>query len=212
MIVRIWAWFIIYFTHYMPLSCSPCLTNPLSFPKKMGFDLYPIDFEWVRGWRYKPLFSYVNYVWKILVSIRKQDLDKKVEILWLYQNKVNSSLISIYNCKMVYWTRLSYTESLIVCVLFCLFRVWWLSIFDKYLLVLTEKLQRLWILQTGHNQRLLWHCHLQRQWLWSNLWWGPWYAYCGQCGKKYQFLLLLRLVPQRSLLWQFSLGWITIRE
>ena len=37
---------------------------------------------------------------------------------WLYQSKVHSSLVSIHNCKMVYWTRLSYTESLIVCVLF----------------------------------------------------------------------------------------------
>ena len=159
MIVRIWAWFIIYFTHYIPLSYSPWFTNPLSFPKKMGFDLYPIDFEWVRSWRYKPSLSYyVNYVWKILViSIRKQDLDKKAEILWLYQHKVHSSLVSIHSCKMVYWTRLSYNGSLIVCVLFfCLFRVCWLSIFDKYLLVLTEKLQRVWILQKGHNQRLLW--------------------------------------------------------
>ena len=165
MIVRIWAWFIIYFTHYIPLSCSPWFTNPLSFPKKMGFDLYPIDFEWVRSWRYKPSLSYyVNYVWKMLViSIRKQDLDKKAEILWLYQHKVHSSLVSIHSCKMVYWTRLSYNGSLIVCVLFfCLFRVCWLSIFDKYLLVLTEKLQRVWILQTGHNQRLLWLRHLQR--------------------------------------------------
>ena len=121
MIVRIWAWFIIYFTHYIPLSCSPWFTNPLSFPKKMGFDLYPIDFEWVRSWRYKPsLFYYVNYVWKILViSIRKQDLDKKAEILWLYQHKVHSSLVSIHSCKMVCWTRLSYNGSLIVCVLFC---------------------------------------------------------------------------------------------
>ena len=120
MIVRIWAWFIIYFTHYIQLSCSPWFTNPLSFPKKMGFDLYPIDFEWVRSWRYKPsLFYYVNYVWKILViSIRKQDLDKKAEILWLYQHKVHSSLVSIHSCKMVYWTRLSYNGSLIVCVLF----------------------------------------------------------------------------------------------
>ena len=86
----------------------------------MDFDLYPIDFEWVRSWRYKPsLFYYVNYVWKILViSIRKQDLDKKAEILWLYQHKVHSSLVSIHSCKMVYWTRLSYNGSLIVCVLF----------------------------------------------------------------------------------------------
>ena len=37
---------------------------------------------------------------------------------WLYQGKVHSSLVSIHNCKMVYWTPLSYTESLIVCVLF----------------------------------------------------------------------------------------------
>ena len=36
----------------------------------------------------------------------------------MYQSKVHSSLVSIHNCKMVYWTRLSYTESLIVCVLF----------------------------------------------------------------------------------------------
>ena len=47
---------------------------------------------------------------------------KKIYILrkqkWLYQSKVHSSLASIHNCKMVYWTRLSYTESLIVCVLF----------------------------------------------------------------------------------------------
>ena len=120
MIVRIWAWFIIYFTHYIPLSCSPWFTNPPSFPKKMDFDLYPIDFEWVRSWRYKPsLFYYVNYVWKILViSIRKQDLDKKAEILWLYQHKVHSSLVSIHSCKIVYWTRLSYNGSLIVCVLY----------------------------------------------------------------------------------------------
>ena len=192
MIVRIWAWFIIYFTHYIPLSCSPWFTNPLSFPKKMDFDLYPIDFEWVRSWRYKPsLFYYVNYVWKILViSIRKQDLDKKAEILWLYQHKVHSSLVSIHSCKMVYWTRLSYNGSLIVCVLFfCLFRVCWLSIFDKYLPVLTEKLQRVWILQKGHNQRLLWLRHLQQILLWSNLWCGLWYAYCGRCGRKYRFLL-----------------------
>ena len=61
----------------------------------------------------------MNYVWKILViSIRKQDLDKKAEILWLYQHKVHSSLVSIHSCKMVYWTRLSYNGSLIVCVLF----------------------------------------------------------------------------------------------
>ena len=82
--------------------------------------MYPIDFEWVRSWRYKPsLFYYVNYVWKILViSIRKQDLDKKAEILWLYQHKVHSSLVSIHSCKMVYWTRLSYNGSLIVCGLF----------------------------------------------------------------------------------------------
>ena len=46
-----------------------------------------------------------------------QDLDKEAEILWLYQNKVHSSLVSIHNCKMVYWTRLSYNGSLIVCVL-----------------------------------------------------------------------------------------------
>ena len=192
MIVRIWAWFIIYFTHYIPLSCSPWFTNPLSFPKKMDFDLYPIDFEWVRSWRYKPsLFYYVNYVWKILViSIRKQDLDKKAEILWLYQHKVHSSLVSIHSCKMVYWTRLSYNGSLIVCVLFfCLFRVCWLSIFDKCLLVLTEKLQRVWILQKGHNQRLLWLRHLQQILLWSNLWCGLWYAYCGRCARKYRFLL-----------------------
>ena len=192
MIVRIWAWFIIYFTHYIPLSCSPWFTNPLSFPKKMDFDLYPIDFWWLRSWRYKPsLFYYVNYVWKILViSIRKQDLDKKAEILWLYQHKVHSSLVSIHSCKMVYWTRLSYNGSLIVCVLFfCLFRVCWLSIFDKYLLVLTEKLQRVWILQTGHNRRLLWLRHLQPIFLWSNLWCGPWYAYCGRCGRKYRFFL-----------------------
>ena len=38
----------------------------------------------------------------------------------MYQSKVHSSLVSIHNCKMVYWTRLSYTESLIVCVLFFL--------------------------------------------------------------------------------------------
>ena len=37
---------------------------------------------------------------------------------WLYESKVHSSLVSIHNCKMVYWTRLSYAESLLVCVLF----------------------------------------------------------------------------------------------
>ena len=36
----------------------------------------------------------------------------------MYESKVHSSLVSIHNCKMVYWTRLSYTESLIVCILF----------------------------------------------------------------------------------------------
>ena len=126
----------------------------------------------------------MNYFWKILViSIRKQDLDKKAEILWLYQHKVHSSLVSIHSCKMVYWTRLSYNGSLIVCVLFfCLFRVCWLSIFDKYLLVLTEKLQRVWILQKGHNQRLLWLRHLQPILLWSNLWCGPWYGRTDDAG------------------------------
>ena len=35
------------------------------------------------GTRKPPLFSYVDYVWKIiiLVSLRQQDLDKKAEIL-----------------------------------------------------------------------------------------------------------------------------------
>ena len=122
----------------------------------MGFDLYPIDFEWVRSWRYN-LIMWIMFEKILVISIREQDLDKKAEILWLYQHKVHSSLVSIHSCKMVYWTRLSYNGSLIVCVLFfCLFRVCWLSIFDKYLLVLTEKLQRVWILQKGHNQRLLW--------------------------------------------------------
>ena len=54
----------------------------------------------------------------LVISIRKQDLDKKAEILWLYQHKVHSSLVSIHSCKMVCWTRLSYNGSLIVCVLF----------------------------------------------------------------------------------------------
>ena len=63
-------------------------------------------------WYKPPLFCYGNYTYKVLVE-RKQK--------WLYQSKVHSSLVSIHNCKMVYWTRLSYTESLIVCVLFFVF-------------------------------------------------------------------------------------------
>ena len=83
----------------------------------MGFDLYPIDFEWVRSWRYN-LIMWIMFEKILDISIRKQDLDKKAEILWLYQHKVHSSLVSIHSCKMVYWTRLSYNGSLIVCVLF----------------------------------------------------------------------------------------------
>ena len=83
----------------------------------MGFDLYPIDFEWVRSWRYN-LIMWIMFEKILVISIRKQDLDKKAEILWLYQHKVHSSLVSIHSCKMVCWTRLSYNGSLIVCVLF----------------------------------------------------------------------------------------------
>ena len=83
----------------------------------MGFDLYPIDFEWVQSWRYN-LIMWIMFEKILVISIRKQDLDKKAEILWLYQHKVHSSLVSIHSCKMVYWTRLSYNGSLIVCVLF----------------------------------------------------------------------------------------------
>ena len=83
----------------------------------MDFDLYPIDFEWVRSWRYN-LIMWIMFEKILVISIREQDLDKKAEILWLYQHKVHSSLVSIHSCKMVYWNWLSYNGSLIVCVLF----------------------------------------------------------------------------------------------
>ena len=68
---------------------------------------------------YKPsLFSYGNYTtttsWN---NKKKHDLHiKKAEMVVSKQD--HSSLVFIHNCKMFYWTRLSYTESLIVCVLF----------------------------------------------------------------------------------------------
>ena len=55
----------------------------------------------------------------LLVGIikKKHDLHiKKAEMVVSKQD--HSSLVFMHNCKMVYWTRLSYTESLIVCVLF----------------------------------------------------------------------------------------------
>ena len=63
-------------------------------------------------------------LWKLYLKSTCWNKKNTVYILrkqkWLYQSKVHSSLVSIHNCKMVYWTRLSYNESLIVCVLFFL--------------------------------------------------------------------------------------------
>ena len=125
--MMIWAFFIISFIHYIPLSCSPWLTNLLSFPKNRPFYSFGLWFVPYRlpvsaRLRIQTFFIFLCKLCVkntyLVISIRKQDLDKKAEILWLYQHKIHSSLFSIHNCKMVYWIRLSYNGSLIVCVLF----------------------------------------------------------------------------------------------
>ena len=89
-------------------SCSVRSLFRHSLNQKMGtmlhddssrpFNSYPSHWMNVRlrltlFWYKPPSFSYGNYVWKIVVSIRTDGL---------YQNKVKSSLVSPCNCKRDY--------------------------------------------------------------------------------------------------------------